>query len=486
MIENGIIKKPVSVSDPYRAMGLSPRGMWDTGYACYDSGRGTDSGTVNKWSLHKPLKGTSPQDINTSEAAWLAYCKACDFGMLLPRNDTANLGFTARWLKPLALRVTATPDTSHTVKNYLYQPPVKGVDFARLTDFEGYRHGAPAPWTSGIAGSEGTEYAGHVSSGTKLDVDTFDTSTIAFYMGMPSDADITLAMLFPGDWNYRFMVEFYKNDQSMSSDADVPELVVATMAKVADMDYGARIEVPVSLIRSKLGLTGDDTTATLYAVVGVNRFGNVPSDFKEHTAGCGWGVLDPATHYGQVAGGYGMLSPWTDWEKPWYCRITLASYSKLTMKVDGIATLTSTSYSPLPAERTTWASDGFRLKVSVTNRGDEAVTLKNAGVYDQANKVNAILRMQAQGSYDTGAASYPAMCVDSGTTVWREVRVSGDTSFSSNAPVSVPAKSTKTVYLQCSGLLPKGDTDGCTITLSTDEGASWVITHHFSAPLTVK
>lgn len=455
----------------------------DVGTLCTDP-------NVKKWSKHKPVRGESPKEITTWDRNTGAVRGEAGFpivwGMKLPFNTNNQLQITSssggqRYLKGLAWRAShrwnATSEAN--IQNYVYCPPVNGTDFFRITDFDGYNHAAPEAWTTGVGGAEDMKpvsgYAG--SKGMELKVDTFDTATVDFFLGRPSNSDIDFADLF-GLSGYRFFVELYKNDQSASSaDGDVPEAVIVSKQDLSQLGFGVRFNVLVSRIQAVMGLgTLTSGSQKIIAVLGVNKFTNVPSMTEEtlNGKGLGFAFLTTDAQKNAITEGNGSIAPWTDAHKPFICDIEFRSYSKITIVATQYANPISTSYVAMPTSTITYSYDGIRFKTTVTNKGTGSFVLN-----DSANQHR--LQIQARGHFDTSDPSYNSLCLSPIESKWNELTVSSASNFSSVSPITIAGgASNNAVYMQCTGFMPIGVTEAFTIRVSVDGGQTWMITASFS------
>lgn len=448
----------------------------------------------NKWSKHKPVRGESPVDYTVWNAATGRVREVVGFpivwGMTLPFNTTQQLSTTGNavattaLLKPLALRCAGMLDAAKcvNVRKYDYMRPVAGVDYSRLTDYDGYKHKAPEAWTAGVSG------ATPGGSGSALNVDAFDTAEIGFFLGRPQDSDISFKDLY-GTQGYRFIVELYKNDASFPYDNTSPVARLVATQAIADMDYGQSFSILVSRIKALLW-PGDNTDSEkkLYAILGVVRFAGNPTLTEEKrvdNTGMGCAVLN-SSDSGKVVAGEGSVPPWSNTNKPFVCHIKIQSYSKLALQVLKYAKLipTSDTYKDLPTSATgTYGSDGFRLQVTVQNKGTSTVTLN--GAYSGSGVYPPKIQIQATGAFDTSAPSYSAMCLSPVEGKWHDVVICPDAACQTTGQIAINAGASATAYFRCEGVMPIGRTSGFTFRVSTDNGVNWYITGRFSAAFLV-
>ena len=119
-VENGIIKEPISVKDPYYCMGIgSYNGGFDVGYICI-------SDKINIWSLNKPNRIVSDLIMREDEQ----YNSAA---LLIPRfapNDINYLGVLneALWKYPTANSATWYRLTDFIGYYHYATPPILGID----------------------------------------------------------------------------------------------------------------------------------------------------------------------------------------------------------------------------------------------------------------------------------------------------------------------------------------------------------------------
>lgn len=451
----------------------------------------------NKFSKRKPVRGESPSDYATWDKNTGNVRAAVGYpivwGMEIPFNTWQQLGTSGttaghRRLKPLAWRAAHRYNATSegNVRNYVYKRPVVGTDFVRLGDYNGYWHNAADPWSVGVAGAEDqhstSAYDG--STGCSLAVDTFDTATLRFFIGTPDNADIKFADLF-GEQGYRFFIELYLNDSSVSSDSDVPNAVIVSTKDLSALGWGASYEIPVSTIASKCGITWGTGIQKIIAVLGVNKFGDVPPLTEEKSqsgSGLGYAWL-ASTYYNTIAEGVGSIPPWSKQHKPFICDIEFRSYSKVTIAPSQYANPVSGSYTTnMPTSNIAWHSDGIRLKTTVSNKGTSAFTLNDT---PKKNK----FQIQAQGQFDTSDPSVAAMCLTPFEGKWKDVEIGTDpvfgSGFSTN-PITIAAgASNGNIYMRCLGFMPKGTVTAFGMRVSTDGGQTWVITAHFSGAFVV-
>lgn len=479
-VVNGKVVAPIDFIGTIAAVLGSTSG--DIGTLCTDP-------NVNKWSKHKPVRGSVGEytswDKNTGNVrAEVSF--PIVWGMKLPFNtlrqlNIADSGGGTRYLKPLAWRAAHRHNATseYNIQNYVYCPPVVGQDAMRSTDFENYNSRAPIAWTTGVSGAEDKASVSGYSGSTGLDlkVDTFDTATVDFYLGRPTNADISFKDLF-NEQRYRFFIELYKNDSTLSNaDSDDPEAIIVSMHDLSQMDFGVNFSVPVSRIRAVMGLPSVDGSQKIMAVLGVNQFTSVPSMSEERTAdnkGLGYAILTTSAQKTAIAQGAGSIAPWTTNSKPFICDIEFRSYSKITVYATAYAGVTSSSYSAMPSTTIQYYSDGIRLKTTVTNKGTSSFVLG-----DSAGKNR--LQIQARGNFDTSVPSYSSMCLSPTEGKWHNVTISPYGNFSSVSPITIGAGATNSaVYMQCLGFMPIGITSAFTMRVSIDYGQTWVITASFS------
>ncbi len=484
---NGVITAPVNTDDVSAVLGV----------ASHDVATLCTSERNNKWSKHKPVRGESPADYDTWDRntgnvrATVGY--PIVWGMTLPFNTALQLKLSAahRWLKPLAMRAAHLKSESESanVRAYEYAQPVVGTDFCRLGDYVGYNDNAPEAWTCGVQGA--TAIAGSStwtgSPGMLLQADSFDTAEIGFYIGMPSDADISFKDLY-NIQGYRFIVELYKNDQSFPTDSTAPVAVLVAMTDIASMSFGTTFSILISRINTLFGFSGDGEKK-LYAVAGVVRFSSNPTLTEEkrtNNTGMGCAVLKSAD-YAKIVEGEGSIPPWTTNNKPFICDIRLQAYSKLALQVVKYAKLTPTSdtYKDLPTSATTaYGQDGFRLQVTVQNKGTSSVTLN--GGYSGSGAFPPKIQIQATGAFDTSDPSYSAMCLSPVEGKWHDVVMCTDAACTASGQIAIASNASANVYFKCAGIMPIGRSSGFTFRVSTDNGATWVITGRFSGAFLVQ
>lgn len=111
---NGKITAPISASDPYMVIGVGQyNGVYDVAYIC-----GNTHGKINKLAKYKPVKVNTQVEITDTQR------NGVRFGLTIPLRQMADIIKSSPWV---------------------YNPPVPGTDWCRLTDFIGYNHNAIAP-----------------------------------------------------------------------------------------------------------------------------------------------------------------------------------------------------------------------------------------------------------------------------------------------------------------------------------------------------
>lgn len=468
---NGVITEPDNTDDVVSA----------TGYSNHDLYTPPVNANVNKFSKKKPYRGTSPDRPTYNASVGSDGAPAGSnprWGLLVPTNTAYQLGLSSasRFLKPLAWRAAKRTTFANNVQNYTYLRLRPNTDYARMDDWVGYVCTAPEIWQTGVGGAEANAVSNGESNGTHLSVDTFDASEIRFFLARPSNASLSFKDFFITN-DYYFIVELYKNDQSASSDTDVPEAVIVSTQNVLAMDYGISLSVRVSKIKSLLGFSGDGEHKFI-AVMGVSRITAInPASYEEklNSKGLGYAVLNTDALRNNLIAGEGSLPPWTATQKTFVCDITLHSYSKIEFQFTQYASPTSTSYTNLPTTAINYASDGLRLKATVKNIGTTAFTFND-------NLSRNRVQIQPRGCYDTTAPSYSSLCNSPAEGKWHELKVSNNSAFGNTNTITIAGGSSNAaVYFQALGFLPIGRTMGFNLRISTDGGATWVVTGSFAA-----
>lgn len=116
---NGVISVPIDISDSYIAMVVRPKGDWDVGEPIYQLG------AINKWSFYKPVISDKHSELTSLE----------DF-------YNTNNGFS---IQSYNHPVSAIRSMTDGLDNWSYERPKNDIDWARLTDWNGYNHFA-ANW----------------------------------------------------------------------------------------------------------------------------------------------------------------------------------------------------------------------------------------------------------------------------------------------------------------------------------------------------
>lgn len=120
-VENGIIKEPINVKDPYYCMGIgSYNGGFDVGYACSNN-----HGMINPWSKYKPVR-FNLANTDGSENWWKA--------------QDGNCGFKIKQT-PSYQDIPLLMDG--VMNGWSYEAPIQGSNWLRLTDFSEYNKNAP-------------------------------------------------------------------------------------------------------------------------------------------------------------------------------------------------------------------------------------------------------------------------------------------------------------------------------------------------------
>lgn len=135
MIKGGKITAPINIADPYNLMGVGKLVLSD-GTSVYDVAHicGNTHGKINKWSFNKPVIRNTPSEITESDFF------AANDGFNIPEysnaRDCANAVFAGNG-------------------DWVYNPPVAGTDWNRLTDFVGYDHNSEEWFTlTAVSGTE--------------------------------------------------------------------------------------------------------------------------------------------------------------------------------------------------------------------------------------------------------------------------------------------------------------------------------------------
>lgn len=139
--ENGIIREPINVEDPYYVMGVAPLvdedgdDLYDIGYICSNN-----HGMVNIWSLNKP-------NVLDSDMELTEYAQYNSASLLIPKFAAADVNYLG------------------VLNEALWKYPKSQATWYRLTDFIGYYHNAQPP----IYGITLTPRAGeNITIGDKL------------------------------------------------------------------------------------------------------------------------------------------------------------------------------------------------------------------------------------------------------------------------------------------------------------------------------
>lgn len=122
MYSNNVITAPISVSDPYYVMGVGQyNGVYNVAYIC-----GNTHGKINRWAKHKPVIYNSPEELTDAQ------------------NVFANFGFDMNYAEDI--NITNLFTKSQDNPGWVYLPPVKDINWSRLTDFVLYNHNAKEPY----------------------------------------------------------------------------------------------------------------------------------------------------------------------------------------------------------------------------------------------------------------------------------------------------------------------------------------------------
>lgn len=109
-VENGVIKAPINIKDPYKCLGVGPfKGCFDNSYICMHD-------KINEWSYIKPINSNTGLNDNASEI------------------EIEN-SFKQSLTPIMYISGYTTPENF----KYIYNKPTMNV-FKRFSDFDGYNH----------------------------------------------------------------------------------------------------------------------------------------------------------------------------------------------------------------------------------------------------------------------------------------------------------------------------------------------------------
>lgn len=451
----------------------------------------------NKWSKRKPLRKESPDDFATWDKSAGNIPVTAGYpiiwGMQLPFNTSQQVGSVTSLIKPLATRAahlfSAQSGACANVKNYVYMRPRIGTDFCNLGHYDGYNHKAPESWTCGVRGA--TVIAGSdswtASPGMLLNVDAFDTAEVEFFIGGPSNADITFADLYPED-DYHFVAELYDSG-ALTTDSTNPKATLVSMAKVKDMlPAGGDFACTVQWLKTIF--TTETNGATNFRVVlGVARLTGVTLTEMKRTSGAQTGLKCGLLPSGKsLVAGSGSIPPWTDAYKPFLCQITMASYSKMTVTdfkycAPNVTQPSESLYKDFPTAAIN-IGDGFFLKFSIRNDGTKAIQVN--GNYPSSRYVIPRIQIQAWGAFDTNDPSYSALCLSPAEGKWHDISIYNDAPCTSSSYKTIASGVTTEFYAKCFGIMPIGRVSRFNLRVSTDNGENWYITGSFSGAFLVQ
>lgn len=424
------VTAPIDVGDVAEALGED---SLDVGTLC-------SSNKINKWEKNKPFIWPTWEfkDAASRDAAR----KEAHQGLMLP--NMVNLGVAStdsnyRYLNTLVRYITLG-----AISSYPYEKPQGGESQPyRLLDFDGYRHTAVQPFTTGatLIYADGTQelYTGGVVNRFKVDLVRFWVQTAN------GNVDISLGDFFYENDGYRFYLhtELYENIISNESEfyARNPNECRHSSKSIA--------EIPIingfDSIDYKLKSEADNTKWT--CIVGFNKYASVNET-----------IPSPE--------GLGFVAPWTDYNRPFIFEFRQEFYGVLDFtlgKGHSILTAGGSSFGSFDLDyRSTKLkvySDivGISINLKKATQNYYVVGQKSYSSYVPDGAVRYMFRLENQqaNKYVIGIVSNEQMQ----ETTHQEITAGGS--------------ATQTVYLKFPGFLPSGSIENGVLWVSNDDGNTW-------------
>lgn len=407
------------------------------------------AGSVNKWALCKPFR--SPEYNFASDDARASARKKVGQSLDIPTPKRVGISnqhsYAYRYLGYLAYYADAVSGTQNW--DYLKPRGMADNEPNRLRDFDGYRHNANQPFTTGISVvmRDGTVVP-LTANGQDHAVNYFEASALRCYVQMANtNVDISLADLIEGTGGtqYYLAVEKYNGTNRGAQYeffARVPDANYHSTKNVTQIGTGSGateyIDIPLETA---------DVNTVFDIILGINKF-TQSSDTM------------PANE------GVGFLAPRSAGNVPYRFGIALSNHPVLDLTPSlgyylksGASTFTSFSI-PHTGSHYKTASDrvGVSLKIK---QGGSAFYIIGANTGTKPNGTRYMFRLTSQ---------------QNGKTVVGTIVDSNITSEPSNKYTTINAGSgEQTVYLRFDNMLPNsGDQINFGILeLSVDDGATW-------------
>lgn len=130
-------------SDIYKVLGLG----YQSGYGYGDRVCCNEHGKINPWAKNKPVR---TNELDTSDTTWQG-------------GSDHKCGFSIpEYSAPGSLNVGLIEALASGAAQWSYLPPRAGMDWCRITDFDGYNHRAGDPFPKVLAGTINKQENGRV------------------------------------------------------------------------------------------------------------------------------------------------------------------------------------------------------------------------------------------------------------------------------------------------------------------------------------
>lgn len=406
------------------------------------------AGSVNKWALCKPFR--SPEYNFASDDARASARKKVGQSLDIPTPKRVAIssqhayGYTyLGYLAYYAESVAGTPNW-----DYLKPRGMADNEPNRLRDFDGYRHNARQPFTTGISVimRDGTMKPLTADGNTKA-INYFEAEALRCYVQMANtNVDIALEDLLEGTGGTQFYFAVEKYDktntgieaQYYTREPNSNYHASENITEVSKNNGFSSIDIP---------LVTSDINTTFDIVLGINKFTQASDTI-------------PAKE------GVGFIAPRSVGERPYRFSFALSNHPVLDFTPYlgyylGAGATTFSSFSiPHTGSHHRSASDRIGVSLNI-KQGGSAFYIIGANTGTKPNGTRYMFRLTSQ---------------QNGRTVVGTIVDSNITSEPSNKYTTINAGSgEQTVYLRFDNMLPNaGDQINFGILeLSVDDGATW-------------
>lgn len=448
------------------------------GVASHDVATLCLSTKVNKWNKNKPYRGTQPEvksrtvDNAANETGKYLGSRGsgtttgfpCYWGMRYPMNTAQQNASGNPRSNLLELCYDVARPTTSGHPNYEYMKPVVGTDFCRLDDFDGYYHNAGPFLDAGVTGA----VPGNGIPAT-IKISKYDSNKLTVYAIIPSDSyGFVFPDIIPEADSYYLVAEFYRTDMWVSKSNAVPAKTVKSSVSLAQATgMSISFDVSISEILSALGLS-TTVDVSFYICVGFNKYSGS----------------------GTAAGSAAFIAPWKSSAQKCATLVTVQQGSPwyITIQQYALNPTAPSSYKNFPtSEEDLKSNSTLFFKTLFQNNGANAVT-----IYTEGGPANSLMfrAFAVGGNYDNpdyligGDGNQGHMEAGGSGTMGarRALKVGTEYNVSSTVNnVTIPAKSSMTLYFKAESLIPKGNTSMIMFEVSNDGGASWAQTGDVTA-----